>query len=179
MIRPPPTSPLFPSTTLFRSLAPEVLPNGRIVFTRWEHHIDDNQYDLYSINPDGSDLQLLYGANSHQTGSPNPPPAATLSTIQFLNPKPLQDGRTLSLIRQFQGTGEGGDLVLIDTDTYVDNDRAASAANIGMTGPAQTRALPTDVRTIPGPSPGGRYRTAQPLYDGTGRLLVSWSQCWL
>ncbi|GFE81498.1 hypothetical protein GCM10011487_34980 [Steroidobacter agaridevorans] len=158
-------------------LAPEVLPNGRIVFTRWEHHIDDNQFDLYSINPDGSDLQLLYGANSHQTGSPNPPPAATLSTIQFLNPKPLQDGRTLSLIRQFQGTGEGGDLVLIDTDTYVDNTRAAAAANIGMTGPAQTRALPTDVRTISGPSPGGRYRTAQPLYDGTGRLLVSWSQC--
>lgn len=158
-------------------LAPDVLPNGRIVFTRWEHHIDDNQFDLYSINPDGSDLQLLYGANSHQTGTPNPPPASTLSTIQFLNPKPMQDGRTLSLIRQFQGTGEGGDLVLIDTDTYVDNNRAASAANIGMTGPAQVRALPTDVRTIPGPSPGGRYRTAQPLYDGTGRLLVSWSQC--
>jgi hypothetical protein len=158
-------------------LAPEVLPNGRIVFTRWEHHIDDNQFDLYSINPDGSDLQLLYGANSHQTGSPNPPPAATLSTIQFLNAKPLQDGRTLSLIRPFRGTGEGGDLVLIDTETYVDNTRAAAAANTGMTGPAQTRALPTDVRTIPGPSPGGRYRTAQPLYDGTGRLLVSWSQC--
>ncbi len=158
-------------------LDPEVLPNGRIVFTRWEHHIDDNQFDLYSINPDGSDLQLLYGANSHQTGTPNPPPATTLSTIQFLNAKPMQDGRTLSLVRPFQGTGEGGDLLLIDTDTYVDNTRAASAANLGMTGPAQTRALPTDVRTIPGPSPGGRYRTAQPLYDGTGRLLVSWSQC--
>ncbi|WP_129776795.1 HzsA-related protein [Peristeroidobacter soli] len=158
-------------------LDPEVLPNGRVVFTRWEHHIDDNQFDLYSINPDGSDLQLLYGANSHQTGTPNPPPATTLSTIQFLNAKPMQDGRTLSLVRPFQGTGEGGDLLLIDTDTYVDNTRAASASNIGMTGPAQTRALPTDVRTIPGPSPGGRYRTAQPLYDGTGRLLVSWSQC--
>jgi hypothetical protein len=158
-------------------LDPEVLPNGRIVFTRWEHQIDDNQFDLYSINPDGSDLQLLYGANSHQTGTPNPPPATTLSTIQFLNAKPLQDGRTLTLARPFQGTGEGGDLLLIDTDTYVDNTRAASAGNIGMTGPAQTRALPTDVRTIPGPSPGGRYRTAQPLYDGTGRLLVSWSQC--
>ncbi|HEY5757065.1 MAG TPA: hypothetical protein VIU34_14630 [Steroidobacter sp.] len=158
-------------------LDPEVLPNGRVVFTRWEHQIDDNQFDLYSVNPDGSDLQLLYGANSHQTGTPNPPPATTLSTIQFLNAKPLQDGRTLSLVRPFRGTGEGGDLLLIDTNTYVDITRAASAANIGMTGPAQTRALPTDVRTIPGPSPGGRYRTAQPLYDGTGRLLVSWSQC--
>ncbi|MBL8266150.1 hypothetical protein [Steroidobacter sp.] len=157
-------------------LDPSVLANGRIVFTRWEHHIDDNQFDLYSVNPDGTDLQLLYGANSHQTGTANPPPATTLSTIQFLGARAMQDGRTLSLVRPFQGTGEGGDLILIDTDTYVDNTRAAAAGN-AMTGPAQTRALPTDVRTIPGPSPGGRYRTAMPLFDGTGRLLVSWSQC--
>jgi hypothetical protein len=27
-------------------LDPAVLANGRIVFTRWEHHIDDNQFDL-------------------------------------------------------------------------------------------------------------------------------------
>jgi hypothetical protein len=158
-------------------LDPAVLANGRILFTRWEHNIDDNQFDLYSINPDGSDLQLYYGANSHATGTPMPPPATTNSIIQFLNPRPMQDGRTLSLVRQFTGTGEGGDLVLIDAETYVDNTRAAAAANIGMTGPAQTRALPTDVRTIPGPSPGGRYRMAAPLFDGTGRLLVSWSQC--
>jgi hypothetical protein len=158
-------------------LDPAVLANGKIVFTRWEHHSDDNQFDLYTVNPDGSDLQLLYGANSHATGSPNPPPATTLSTIQFMSPRPMQDGRTLSLVRQFEGTGEGGDLLLIDTATYVDNTRAAAAANIGMTGPAQTRALPTDVRTIPGPSPGGRYRAAAPLFDGSGRMLVSWSQC--
>jgi hypothetical protein len=158
-------------------LDPAVLASGRILFTRWERNIDDNQFDLYTVNPDGSDLQLYYGANSHATGTPLPPPATTNSPIQFLNPRPMQDGRTLSLVRQFTGTGEGGDLVLIDAETYVDNTRAAAAANIGMTGPAQTRALPTDVRTIPGPSPGGRYRMAAPLFDGTGRLLVSWSQC--
>jgi hypothetical protein len=28
-----------------------VLPNGRIVYTRWEHNIDDNEFDLYSVNP--------------------------------------------------------------------------------------------------------------------------------
>lgn len=158
-------------------LDPAVLADGRIVFTRWEHQIDDNQFDLYTVRPDGTDLQLLYGANSHQTGTPTPPPANMPSTIQFLSPRPMQDGRTLSLVRPFRGTGEGGDLILIDTATYVDNTRAALAANLGMTGPAQTRALPTEVRTVPGPSPGGRYRAAMPLFDGSGRLLVSWSQC--
>lgn len=156
-------------------LDPSVLNDGRIVYTRWEHALDDNQMDLYTVNPDGSGLQLLYGANSHNTGTVDPA-TGLASTIQFLNPRTMQDGRTLALIRPFEGTNEGGDLVLIDTATYVDNTRPM-AASAGMTGPAQTRALPTDVRTIPGPSPGGRYRSAAPLFDGTNRLLVSWSQC--
>ena len=156
-------------------LDPAVLPNGRIVFTRWEHEIDDNQFDLYSVNPDGSDMQLLYGAYSHATGTVDPETTEP-SIIQFLSPRPMQDGRTLALVRPFEGTGEGGDLVLIDTQNFVDNTVPVSASS-GMPGPAQVRALPTDVRTIEGPSPGGRYRAAAPLFDGSNRLLVSWSQC--
>lgn len=156
-------------------LDPAVLPNGRIVYTRWEHHIDDNEFDLYSVNPDGSDLQQLYGAHSHATGTVDPTTNSP-SIIQFMTPRPMQDGRTLALVRPFEGTGEGGDLVLIDTQNFIDN-TAPLAASAGMPGPAQVRALPTDVRTIEGPSPGGRYRSAAPLFDGSNRLLVSWSQC--
>jgi hypothetical protein len=156
-------------------LDPAVLANGRIMFSRWEHEIDDNQFDLYSINPDGSDLQLLYGAHSHDTGTVDPTTGQP-SVIQFTSPRPMQDGRTLALVRPFTGTAEGGDLVLIDTQNFVDN-AAPIMASAGMPGPAQTRALPTDVRTIAGPSPGGRYRSAAPLFDGSDRLLVSWSQC--
>ena len=72
-----------------------MLPNGRIVYTRWEHHIDDNEFDLYSVNPDGSDLQLLYGANSHATGTVDPDTNQP-SVIQFMSPRPMQDGRTLA-----------------------------------------------------------------------------------
>lgn len=156
-------------------LDPAVLPNGRIVYTRWEHHIDDNEFDLYSINPDGTDLQQLYGAHSHATGTVDPATNSP-SIIQFMSPRPMQDGRTLAVVRPFEGTGEGGDLVLIDTQNFVDN-TVPVAASAGMPGPAQIRALPTDVRTIEGPSPGGRYRSASPLFDGSNRLLVSWSQC--
>jgi hypothetical protein len=156
-------------------LDPSVLNNGQIVFTRWEHNSDDNQFDLYRVNPDGTGLELLYGANSHNTGTVNPTTGQP-SIIQFMRPRAMQDGRTLALVRPFQGTDEGGDLMLIDTETYVDNTRP-TAANAGMTGPAQVRALPTDVRTTPGVSPGGRYRSAAPLFDSSNRLLVSWSQC--
>ncbi len=157
-------------------LNPSVMNDGRVIFTHWEQALAGSQMDLYTVNPDGSDLQLLYGAHSHATGTVDPT-TGTPSTIQFLGPRAMQDGRTMALVRPYTGTDAGGDLVLIDTANYVDNTRGSSAANSGLPGPAQARALPTDVRTIPGPSPGGRYRSASPLFDGTNRLLVSWSQC--
>src|SRR6185312_1278661 len=40
-----------------------------------------------------------------------------------------------------------------------------------------TSASANQVITIPGPSPGGRFNSAWPLWDGTGRILVSWSEC--
>jgi Tol biopolymer transport system component len=161
-------------------LDPSVMNDGRIVYTRWEHApgsapTNTGRMDLYTVNPDGTGLQLLYGTYSHNTGTVNPV-TGNPTTIQFVSPRAMPDSRTLAIIRPFTGTQEGGDLVLIDTNTYVDNTQPVMAS-AGLAGPAQTRALPTDVRTNPGPSPGGRYRSAAPLFDGTNRLLVSWSQC--
>ncbi len=53
-------------------LNPSVLNDGRIVYTHWEQALAGSQMDLYSINPDGSDRQLLYGAHSHETGTIDP-----------------------------------------------------------------------------------------------------------
>jgi len=160
-------------------LDPSVLPNGQIVFSRWEHApgaTAAGQFDLYKMNPDGSGLEVLYGANSHQTGSVNPANGSP-TTIQFLAPHPMPDGRTLAILRPFIGTNEGGEPVIIDTNTYVDNTQPLATA-AGMNGPAQTRTLGVDILTLANtPSPGGRYRSAVPLFDGTGRILVTWSLC--
>lgn len=147
-----------------------VLPNGQVVFSRWEGAVGGDRISLYRMNPDGTALELLYGSHSHATGSAG-------STIQFMSPRPTQNGQLMSLIRPFSDTDEGGDLITIDTANYVENTQP-TLPNAGvLSGPAQTRVTVTDVRTIPGPSPGGRYRSAFPLWDGTNRVLVSWSQC--
>jgi hypothetical protein len=163
-------------------LYPNVLNNGQIVFTRWEHAVNassppntDGKMDLYKINPDGTGLELLYGAQSHITGTTDPTTNQP-TIIHFLHPHAMQDDRTLALVRPYRSEDEGGDLVLIDTNNFV-NITQPIMASAGLSGPAQVRALPTDVRTTTGPSPGGRYRSASPLFDGTNRLLVSWSQC--
>ena len=150
-------------------LDPTVLLDGRVLWSRWDHAPGRNGIHLYTANPDGTDLQLHYGANSHQTGTNG-------QTIQFVDVREMQDGRLLALVRPMQGADFGGDLVIIDAKTYVENTQP-TLANQGMSGPAQVRATPNDVRTVPGPSPGGRFNSAYPLWDGTNRILVSWSQC--
>ena len=146
-----------------------VLADGRVLWSRWDHAPGKDAMHLYSANPDGTDLELYYGANSHMTGTNN-------TVVEFVQPRQMQDGRILALMRQYTGVDFGGNLVIIDGTHFVENTQPL-AANSTLTGPAQTPATPNDVRTIPGPSPGGRFASAYPLQDGTGRILVSWTQC--
>jgi hypothetical protein len=152
---------------------PTVLASGRVLFTRWDHAPGKDGMHLYSANPDGTDLELYYGANSHDTG---PDGKQNNATIEFIKPHEMQDGRILTLIRPFTDVDFGGDLVIIDGTGFVENTQPLLTNN-GAPGPAQTLATPNDVITIPGPSPGGRFNSAVPLWDGTKRILVSWTQC--
>ncbi len=151
-----------------------VLSSGKLMWSRWDHAPGNDGMHLYTSNPDGTGLELLYGANSHNTGTPDA--NGQPSTIQFVHPREMQDGRILTLIRPYANTDFGGDLTIIDTKTYVENTQP-TLANAGAAGPAQTRATTNDVRTVDGPSPGGRFNSAYALWDGTNRILTTWSQC--
>jgi Hydrazine synthase alpha subunit middle domain len=148
-----------------------VLANGRVLWSRWDDMPAGgrDQMSLYSSNPDGTDLELYYGVNSHNTGTDN-------SVIEFVHPHQMQNGSILAIMRQYTDVDDGGNLVIIDGTHYVENTQALLAYPKD-TGPAQTPATPNDVVTLPGPSPGGRFISAYPLQDGTGRILVSWGQC--
>jgi len=152
-------------------LDPAVLSDGRVIFSRWDHATGSDEINLYRMNPDGSGLELLYGSESHMTG-------ANGEEIHFLQPREAEDGRTLALMQPFTNTEGGGEIIVIDTPQYVENTQPTKD-NIGvLAGPAQEDATVNQVLTIPGePSPGGRYASVYPISDGTGRMLVSWSQC--
>ncbi len=151
-------------------LDPAVLANGQVIFSRWDNAGPNNQFDLYRMNPDGSNIELLYGKQSHDTGTNG-------QTIQFTDPRQLEDGRILTVIRPFTDTEGGGELITIDTAGFVENTQPI-ASNPGAPGPAQEDATVNNVLTEAGvASPGGRYASAYPIQDGTGRMLVGWSQC--
>ncbi|HEY1898959.1 MAG TPA: hypothetical protein VGG49_04105 [Steroidobacteraceae bacterium] len=156
---------------------PTVLASGRVMWSRWDDAPGKDGMHLYSSNPDGTDLQLLYGANSHATGTTAD--GLNNNTIEFVKTHEMQDGRILALVRPYayaDVNDTGGDLIIIDTSNYVENTQPAVAGS-SLTGPAQILATTNPVLTVPGPSPGGRFYSGFPLWDGTGRILVSWSQC--
>ncbi len=151
-------------------LDPAVLPDGRVAFTRWDHAPGHDELTLYTMRPDGSDLQLLYGARSHATGTDG-------EDIHFLDPRSMANGRLLVRAQPFEAPDLGGQLLEIDTGNYVENTQPTLPNRGVLAGPAQVQATANDVRTIAGPSPGGRYNSAFPLQDGSGRLLLTWTQC--
>jgi Hydrazine synthase alpha subunit middle domain/WD40-like Beta Propeller Repeat len=150
-------------------LDPSVLSTGQVLFSRWDHAGGNDGIHLYRVNPDGTGLELLYGAESHLTGTNG-------SEIEFIDAREMPDGRIMAVLRPFDQPELGGDVAIIDTSTYVENTQP-TAANQGMMGPAQVSATTNQVRTDNLPSQGGRFGGAFPLWDGTGRVLVSWAIC--
>jgi len=159
-----------------------VLQSGRVLYSRWDRASGHDAMSLYTVNPDGTDVELYYGANSHMTGTVAPG-TATPTVVEFMRPHELQGGGLMSLIRQYTGVDDGGNLALIDGVHYVENLQTLRGPPFNYSpasypGPAQTQATPlNNIYTIPGPSPGGRFNSAYPLWDGTGRIIVSWSEC--
>ena len=163
-------------------LDPLVLSSGEVVFSRWDNSGNRDAISLYKMHPDGSELQVLYGAHSHDTGTNN-------NDVHFLQTRELQNGNLLTVLQPrirlptadtdiFDDIiADNGDLVEISIADYIDN-AGPTAINQGiLNGPAQKSAVINRVFTDGSISPGGVFRSAWPLHDGTNRILVSWSQC--
>ena len=138
---------------------PSVLASGEIVFSRWDHLGPRNQFSIFVTNPDGTGLFILYGA--HSPGN------------SFLHPREMPDGRLVSTLMPLSGTREGGALVAIDVRNFSENDMPAPGAT--PDGPGQRQITFEEIPLDGSFSPFGRYTTPYPLYDGTNRMLVSWT----
>lgn len=147
---------------------PCVLPDGRILFSRWDNLPGRDIISLYTIAPDGTNLEPLYGYHSQQAGRDG-------SNIVFLSPRPLPDGRVIVMAKGNQSDRLGGDILALDILDFADAG-VPIFSNAGAMGSGQTSPVSAVVR-LASPSPPGRFASVWPLSDGTDRLLVSWSEC--
>lgn len=153
-----------------QDIHPRVLDTGEIVFLRHDSYEgDNNRTSLYRINPDGSNLSLYYGYHSQDTGTDG-------SDALFAYPKLTADNRLLVSLRASSLESLGGDIALIDTKNFTDNNQPTTE-NIGAIGPAQESVTQGNVSTNSTTSSGGYFSSAHRIFDGTNRLLVSWSPC--
>ena len=150
-------------------LDPVVLASGEIVFSRWNNTQGNNQISLFQIGPDGRYLSPLYGFhnNSSDTEGPN---------HHFTQARELADGSLAAIDRPFEGPTLGGDLVIIDRVNFVEKNRGVWGNEQSVSGGHQTISMEA-VNTNTQRSPGGQYTAFYPLYDDSGRILVSWSPC--
>ena len=145
-------------------LQPTVLDNGRILFVRWDQ-AGRNNLSLYTVNPDGTDLQYHYGFNSLNTNPRD-------ESLTLFRPQEMSDRRIAAIFKR-RSEFLGGDMVVIDTENFVENEVPIN----GSGGEAQERIYHLDIITDDERSRNGVFSSLHPLFDGTNRLLVSWSQC--
>jgi hypothetical protein len=158
------------SFNLSHDLDPTVLPDGRILFSRWDNVRGTDRISLYTIRPDGGELTRAYGFNSRDTGTGG-------ATIEFVDARPVDAGTLLVRLAPATARGDQGtDLTLVDIADYSEVDRPLPAAGTPST-PAQKSLFVAPIRSDARLSPAGRYRSGFPLNDGTDRVLVTWSPC--
>jgi len=148
---------------------PGVLSNGKIIFSRWDHVGPRNEFSIYNVNPDGTALDVFYGAHSHATNT---------SAQAFVDIREMQDGRLLSTLMPSTGTSGGGEMVVVDKDNFTEiNEKRFGSPSLNVEG--QYSATDGDVNRGRGVSQFGRYTTPYPIWEPNGgdRVLVSWTVC--
>ncbi len=145
---------------------PVVRPNGDIMFSRWEHVGDRNRFAIFRTKPDGTDMFVLYGAQS---------PGNSFLHPRDMDPNGPNKGFVSSDLMSLSGTQEGGKLMFIDAANYSENNTPANKTVPPVGG--QTSVTAQELNDGRGLSEFGRVTTPYPLWDGTQRVLVAYRPC--
>lgn len=148
---------------------PVALANGKILFSRWNNAPGRNHVSLFTINPSGRELSNHYGYHSTNTGTDD-------SAAFFTQPRELPNGSILAILKSRTSPSFGGRIIIIDGDDYADIDQP-TWANRGLSGPGHRSLVDGNITTDGSLSRNGQYASAYPLFDGTNRILTSWSPC--
>ncbi|RMF69300.1 MAG: hypothetical protein D6743_02055 [Calditrichaeota bacterium] len=126
---------------------PIVMADGRILYTRWEHHGPINRFPLFFTHPDGGGTFTFFSPHSMRT---------------FFHPRQMPDGNIVA-IHSGMVNGDRGPIVIIKDKTH---------AGEPLTDDAYVNITP-EIETSGPPYEKGVFKYPHPLPDG--RILVSYS----
>ena len=128
---------------------PTLLPNGRVMYTRWEHFGTMNRFPLFVTNPDGTGTFHFYGPHERN----------------FFHPQPTPDGRIVA-IASTRVEVDAGPIAILKPE--------AGPAD-PVTGPEGTNwnVLTPQVNLDGEPWPYGAFKYPMPI--GGNKFVVSYS----
>jgi hypothetical protein len=156
---------------------PLVLQDGRILYSRWDTMGGINKINLYRMNPDGTDNQLVYGWHSHQITFDD-----ESHVIEFVKPQQMPNGEILMLLASANDELYQKRPVLINIEQFIDNQQALDNETAAITSQLSAQKdLFTDnlynFNFSEKINTAGRLSHLFPLPDSSGRYLLSWDLC--
>lgn len=145
---------------------PVVRPNGDIMFSRWEHVGPRNRFAIFRTKPDGTDMFVLYGAQS---------PGNSFLHPRDMDPAGKYKGFVATSLMSLSGTKEGGALMFVDAANYSEQDTPANSTIPSRGGQVEVTARTLNMGR--GLSLFGRITSPYPLWDGTNRVLLGYTPC--
>ena len=125
---------------------PFLLPNGRIAYTRWDHHGTQNRFPLFATNPDGSGTFHLFGPHNRN----------------FFHNAVVPDGRIVSVVSN-EVNGDAGQICL----ARLEETRGDPLM------PGQLETITEGVELSGPPFERGAYK--YPRWIGDNRFVVSYT----
>lgn len=145
---------------------PVVQMDGDIMFSRWDHVGGRNHFKIFTVRPDGTNMFVRYGAHSEGNSFLHP---------REMDPAGAYKGFLASDLMPLSRTHEGGALVFVDAANFSEQNTPANASVKAKSG--QTYPTEQVLNFDGGVSRYGRITTPYPLWDGSNRVLLSYSPC--
>ncbi|GAW95793.1 MULTISPECIES: PD40 domain-containing protein [Colwellia] len=152
---------------------PLVLQDGRILYSRWDTMGGNNKINLYRMNPDGTENQLVYGWHSHQIVLDG-----ENQKIEFVKPQQMPNGDILLLFTSTDDELYQKRPMLINIEQFIDNQQALASESVP--GSAQQELFTDSVYRFSFSekiNTAGRLSHIFPLPDDSERYLLSWDLC--
>ncbi|MCJ8319396.1 MAG: hypothetical protein MJK12_07170 [Colwellia sp.] len=152
---------------------PLVLQDGHILYSRWDAMGGNQQINLYRMNPDGSENELIYGWHSHQLSVDN-----ENENIEWLKPQQLPNGDILLLLASNEETAYQKRPVIININDYIDQNQPVNG-NTSQNSSLSKLFSENDIdfNFSEQLSLSGRISHLFPLPDNSERFLISWDLC--
>ncbi|WP_434930040.1 hypothetical protein ACRWQM_11210 [Shewanella sp. HL-SH5] len=161
------------SFNLSHDFYPLVMQNGQILYSRWDLMGANHGINLYRMNPDGTNNELVFGWHSHQIALDSQP-----EVIEYIKPQQLPSGEILMMLTsQADPTAVHKRPVTINIDDYIDANQATGSSGALGNAINDVALADFDFNFSPSLSATGRINHLFPIPDNSNRYLMSWDLC--